>query len=118
MDRQSRHIVAAELEFSDMETGSDVEAQSLCSIDDAAGALDPADRAVEAGQYSVACCANQHAAVSFDLYDRSFIVSVQELSPTAISQLSGSRSRIDDVGEHDCGEHPIGVGPRWRRGSG
>ena len=109
-------VVAPQLDLADVHARADVDAERARSLADRLGALHGSRGPVEGGEDAVARALDQAAAVAVHLALRQIVVLIEESLPTPVAQLRQLPGRVDDVGEEDCGEHPVVRARRARAG--
>jgi len=116
VDPKPCDVVAPELDLSDVDSRSHLDAQGVSAAADRPGAPNGPGRSVERGQDAIARHLDQPAAVSLDLTLGQGIVPVEHEPPLPVAQLDGAASRVDDVSEQHAGQHPVRLGPRASTG--
>src|SRR5207253_1400894 len=78
-------------------------------VEDRLGAVDRSRRPVEGGQESVARRLDLPAAETAERLPDGSLMTLEQLTPAAIAELRGGAGGVDDVGEQDRREHPLGL---------
>ena len=90
-----------------MDTGADIDTESLHAGTDGACTVDGASWSLEAHEEAVACCIDLGPLASDDFSSNGRSVLVEKLSPLRITEASGVFRRTDDVDEEKRREHPF-----------
>src|SRR5208283_2654584 len=77
-------------------------------FDDRASAPDRSCRTVKRGKEAIARVSNLTASEAQQLPSNERVVALEQVKPTPVAELDGSRRRFDDVGEKNCRQHPVG----------
>ena len=95
-----------------METGSNLDTQAADLVAQRRRRADRSAGTVECGQDPVSSLLDQPTSRGLDLPNGHLVVQVQQLAPSAVAELPGAKGRIDDVGEQNRSQHPVGLGGR------
>ena len=105
-----------DLDLAGVQADPDLETEIGRRVSDRSRAADRARRPVEGGEEPVAGRLHFATAERLELVADGGVVIVEELLPTAVAERCRPLGRADDVGEHDRGEHPVGLGCDPRAG--
>src|SRR5262245_41880721 len=97
------------LTLAGVEPRSDVETEPADALDDRAGGAHGPGGAVERRQESIACGVDLPTPEARELLADERMVGLQHVPPAPIAELAGLACRINDVGEHDRRQNPVGL---------
>ena len=106
--RYAANVVAANLDFSSVNSGADVQVEVGDPALETGGARDGAPRADEGGEDAVSGRPDPATGLVCHRLFGDLVVAVEESLPTAVAELLCSPRGVNDVGEHDGGELTIG----------
>ena len=93
-----------------VQSGPDLEPERRHRLRDCAGAANPRCRPVERREEPVARRVDLAAAEALELTSDDRVVTLDEVAPTLVADARGGLRGLDDVGEENGREHPIGFG--------
>src|SRR5680860_392325 len=111
VDRHAADVVPADLDLAGVQADPDLQAQARSRVADGTAAADRARRPVEGGQKAIPHRLHFAALERLQLVADGRVVSIEEVLPPTIAEGRRSFGGADDVGEHDGGEDPVGIGP-------
>jgi hypothetical protein len=100
-------IVAAQLAFANVQSGTDLDPKPRDGVPDRFGAAHATRRTVEQGQHAVAGGLDPTATRALDLADANFVVLVEQLPPARVARVRRAPRLIDDVREQNRAEDPV-----------
>src|SRR5215472_15219787 len=106
-DGNSARIVLRQLDLAGMHADAHWNVEPMQLIANGAGAVNRARRSVEGGQETVAQGLHLLAAEPRKLLAHRFVMSVEKVAPCPMALGVGAPCRVDDVREHDGGEHTV-----------
>src|SRR6267378_6226795 len=111
MNRDPGQLVVEDLTFAGVNAGPHVEADSVKILPDCEGTTNRTGGSIERRAESVACVIDLSAPIALQLGSHHPVVLLEQIAPSTISQLRGTLSGVNDVGEQNGRQHPIGVWP-------
>ncbi len=100
-------VVAPGLDLASVDPGSHINAETLQGFSDGQGALDGPTGTVKGGHETVSDGLHLSAPEAFDLGTHALVVTVQQVPPAFVPELSGLVGRTNDVREQHCGQNSL-----------
>ena len=110
MDRDPAHIVTYELDLATVQAYAYLQATGAASLRDRPSASDCPSRAIERGEGTVAQVLHLASAESRQIASHRRMVCREQLAPACVPEFPSPLRGADDVGEHQGGEHALGLG--------
>jgi hypothetical protein len=108
MDGDSCEIVAVPFDLTRMKTGPDLQAECAKRAADRTGTTDRPGRTVKRGQETVARVLHLATPEPVQFFANDGVVARKQFAPTAVAETTGKLCGLDEVGEQDRGQQPIG----------
>ncbi len=112
MDRQSGDMIPSGLHLSGVQAAADADTQRADTVGDSLGASDGSGRPVEGCEEPVASGVYLPTPPPLQLGSNGRMVPVEQIAPSRVAQGNRLPGRINDVGEEDCRQHPLGASRR------
>lgn len=110
MDGDSRDVVTTVFDFTSVKPDPDVYVKQGGGTPDCVRTADGAGRAHEGSQKAIAGRSNLPSTKSVEVLVAKLVELIEDLAPPTVSSPSSSLSRLDDIGKHDRGKHPVEFG--------
>ena len=112
VDRDAADVGVDDLELAGVQAGAHLQAEPSHFGLGRPGAADRTAGSVEGREESVPERLDLLAAMALELAPHHTVMGGHQVSPAAVAQLGGLARGVDDVGEHDGGQHPLGLAGR------
>jgi len=109
VDRQPGDRLAFALDLAGVQPGPDLDADVAHRLPDRAGTPDGPGGPVEGGEEAVPGGVHLAAAESLQQLPSAGVMLLEQVPPTAVTELSGFVRRPDNVGEHDGSQAPVEI---------
>lgn len=111
VDGHPGDIIASDLDLPGVDAGPDFEVECHQGVSDGDSALYCVPRAIEGGHEAITDGLHLPAPETFNLLAYALVVTVEQVSPTFVSQLCGAVSGAHNVCEHHGGKNPLRTQP-------